>query len=285
MIYTKKANFPYPVLMNFTDDYIDARFELDVNIKDNTDEYIVDVTWEISSKYIKDLLRYKKASLYLIIKSKDNQFYELEYSRNPQIIIPRRKLCINARTVMQLIIQTKEDLYFNNNSDLNTFYGDAKSEICVRNGNALGFSNIVVFDGSQNKPLDLFERKVDKDIKSDIEIALEEETILLTYKSEELQFTGIQNSKELNYPYIYMGLQKALMEFLYHNSSINPEEGIQIDEMDPPGNALELKLYSLMQAKNVTELSMDNIDEVVYKISDNLLMRYKDAVRGIGNAN
>ena len=30
---------------------------------------------------------------------------------------------------------------------------------------------------------------------------------------------------------------------------------------------------------------MDNIDEVVYKISDNLLMRYKDAVRGIGNAN
>lgn len=48
MIYTKKANFPYPVLMNFTDDYIDARFELDVNIKDNTDEYIVDVTWEIS---------------------------------------------------------------------------------------------------------------------------------------------------------------------------------------------------------------------------------------------
>ena len=75
------------------------------------------------------------------------------------------------------------------------------------------------------------------------------------------------------------------MEFLYHNSSINPEEGIQIDEMDPPGNALELKLYSLMQAKNVTELSMDNIDEVVYKISDNLLMRYKDAVRGIGNAN
>lgn len=285
MIYTKKANFPYPVLMNFTDDYVDARFELDVNIRDNTDEYIVDVTWEISSKYIKDLLRDKKASLYLIIKSKDNQFYELEYSRNPQIIIPRRKLCINTRTVMQLIIQTKENLYFNNNSDLNTFYEDAKSEICVRKGNALGFSNVVVFDGSQNKPLDLFERKVDKDIKSDIEISLEAETILLTYKSEELQFTGIQNSKELNYPYIYMGLQKALMEFLYNNNSMNSEEGIQIDEMDPPSNALELKLYSLMQAKNVTELSMDNIDEVVYKISDNLLTRYKDAVRGIGNAN
>ena len=82
-----------------------------------------------------------------------------------------------------------------------------------------------------------------------------------------------------------MGLQKALMEFLYNNNSMNSEEGIQIDEMDPPSNALELKLYSLMQAKNVTELSLDNIEEVVYKISDNLLTRYKDAGRGIGNAN
>lgn len=66
------------------------------------------------------------------------------------------------------------------------------------------------------------------------------------------------------------------MQFLYHNNPISVEEGIQIDEMDPPGGALELKLYSLMQAKNVTELSMDNMDEVIYKISDNLLARYKD---------
>ena len=285
MIYTKKANFPYPILMNFTDDYTDARFELDVNIRDNSDEYIVDVMWDISSKYITGLFRNKKASLYLIIKSKDNQFYELQYSRNPQIIIPRRKLCINTRTVMQLIIQVKEDIDFSDNYDLNTFYENTKSEICIKKGNALGFSNIVVFDGSQNKPLDLFERKVDKDIKSDVEISLGTETILITYKNEELQFSGIQNSKELNYTYIYMGLQKALMQFLYHNNPISVEEGIQIDEMDPPGSALELKLYSLMQAKNVTELSMDNMDEVIYKISDNLLSRYKDAVRGLGNAN
>lgn len=39
MIYTKKANFPYPVLMNFTDDYNEPEFELDVNIFDNTDDY------------------------------------------------------------------------------------------------------------------------------------------------------------------------------------------------------------------------------------------------------
>ena len=55
--------------------------------------------------------------------------------------------------------------------------------------------------------------------------------------------------------------------------------------MEPPENPLESKLYSLMQAKNITELSMDNLDEVVYQISDNLLMKYHDAVRGLRSAN
>lgn len=285
MIYTKKANFPYPVLMNFTDDYLDPEFELDVMIRDNTDEYVLDITWKVSSDFIKNLLRTRKADLILIIKSKDNQFHKLDYTRKPQVRIPKKKLCINARTVMQLMIQANEDISFEQNYDLNTFYDEIKNEIAVAAGNALGFSNTIIFDGSQNKPFELFEKKIDKDIKSDIEIRLGTETILIVYKKEEYQFVGIQGSKEFNYPYIYMGLQKALINFLLHANPENPEEGIQVDEMEPPENPLESKLYSLMHAKNITELSMENLDEVVYQISDNLLMRYHDAVRGLRGAN
>lgn len=186
---------------------------------------------------------------------------------------------------MQLMIQANEDISFEQNHDLNTFYDEIKNEITVVAGNALGFSNTVIFDGSQNKPFELFEKKIDKDIKSDVEIRLDAETILIVYKKEEYQFVGIQGSKEFNYPYIYMGLQKALINFLLHANPENPEEGIQVDEMEPPENPLESKLYSLMQAKNITELSMENLDEVVYQISDNLLMRYHDAVRGLRGAN
>lgn len=285
MIYTKKANFPYPVLMNFTDDYLEPEFELDVMIRDNTDEYVLDITWKASSDFIKNLLRTGKADLILIIKSKDNQFHKLDNKRKPQVRIPKKKLCINARTVMQLMIQAKEDISFEQNHDLNTFYDEVKNEITVVSGNALGFSNTVIFDGSQNKPFELFEKKIDKDIKSDVEIRLDAETILIVYKKEEYQFVGIQGSKEFNYPYIYMGLQKALINFLLHANPENPEEGIQVDEMEPPENPLESKLYSLMHAKNITELSMENLDEVVYQISDNLLMRYHDAVRGLRGAN
>ena len=285
MIYTKKANFPYPVLMNFTDDYLEPEFELDVMIRDNTDEYALDITWKVSSDFIKNLLRTGKAELILIIKSKDNQFHKLDYTRKPQVRIPKKKLCINARTVMQLMIQANEDISFEQNYDLNTFYDEIKNEITVVAGNALGFSNTVIFDGSQNNPFELFEKKIDKDIKSDVEIRLGTETILIVYKKEEYQFVGIQGSKEFNYPYIYMGLQKALINFLLHANPENPEEGIQVDEMEPPENPLESKLYSLMHAKNITELSMENLDEVVYQISDNLLMRYHDVVRGLRGAN
>lgn len=61
MIYTKKANFPYPVLMNFSDDYLDPEFELDVMIKDNTDDFLIEVTWEISSAYIKGFVETGKS--------------------------------------------------------------------------------------------------------------------------------------------------------------------------------------------------------------------------------
>lgn len=283
MIYTKKANFPYPVLMNFSDDYQDPEFSLDVMIKDNTDDFLIEVAWDISFDYIYELLKTGKANLYLIIKSKDNQFFKLQPKKKTQQSIPKRKLCIHARTTMQLMVQAAETLEFSDNNDLNTFYDAIKEEIQVKAGNVLAFSNTVIFDGEQNKPYDLFEKQIDSDINSDVEIRLGAETILVVYKNEQYQFAEVQNSKELNYPYLYLGLQKALISFLMHANPDNPDEGVDVEEMEPPENALESKLYSLMQSKNISELSMENIDEVIYKISDNLIMKYHNAVRGMHN--
>jgi hypothetical protein len=283
VIYTKKANFPYPVLMNFSDDYQDPEFSLDVMIKDNTDDFLIEVAWDISSDYIYELLKTGKANLYLIIKSKDNQFFKLQLKKKTQQSIPKRKLCIHARTTMQLMVQAAETLEFSDNNDLNTFYDAIKEEIQVKAGNVLAFSNTVIFDGEQNKPYDLFEKQIDSDINSDVEIRLGAETILVVYKNEQYQFAEVQNSKELNYPYLYLGLQKALISFLMHANPDNPDEGVDVEEMEPPENALESKLYSLMQSKNISELSMENIDEVIYKISDNLIMKYHNAVRGMHN--
>lgn len=285
MIYTKKANFPYPVLMNFTDDYINPEFDLDVMLRADQDNYILEITWEINSDFIKSLLADGRAVLVLIIKSKDNQYHFLDYVEKPKISISKTRLSLNERTVMQLMIQTKEEISFAANDDLNAYYDDMKSGIMIPAGKALGFSGTVILDGSQKKPYELFEKKVDRTIQSDVEIRLSDETIVIVYKDEELQFADIQNSRELNYPYLYMGLQKALIAFILHENPASPEEGLSIYEMDPPQNALDGKLYNLMVAKGIAELNINNIDETIYRMSDNLVSRYADVVRGLHSGN
>ena len=76
-----------------------------------------------------------------------------------------------------------------------------------------------------------------------------------------------------------MGLQKALTRFIRRNVEDKDDEEIDIDSMDIPEDELDLKLYNLMKKKMVQELSYDNIDEVIYKISDKILERYSSAVR------
>ena len=285
MIYTKKANFPYPVLMNYTDDYQNAEFELDVNLRDNSDNYILDITWSVSSRFIQDLLKRGKAVLVLIIKSKDNQFFFLKYGKKLQQIISKNKLSFNTKTVIQLMIQTRERVSFCENPDLNPFYDDIKPDINIAPGNVLGFSNTVIFDGSQQKPFDLFEKMVNPNINSDIEIRLGNETIIIVYKNESLQFPDVQRSRQLNYPYLYMGLQKALTAFILHANPDNPDDGVIIEGMDLPQNSLDIKLYNLMKAKNIDEISFNTMDEAIYQMSDNMITQYTDAVRGLQNEN
>jgi hypothetical protein len=48
-----------------------------------------------------------------------------------------------------------------------------------------------------------------------------------------------------------------------------------------PENVLDFKLYQLMIKKMVEELSVDNIDEVIYQISDRIIEKFTSAVKGL----
>lgn len=284
MIYSKKANFPYPILMNNSDDYKNAEFEFDVSLQENTDSYIFKIDCHISSKFLLKLIRAKSARLLLIIKSKDNQYHIIQQDTNIEVKVLKSKLSLNNRTVLQLMIQATDNINFENNYDLNYFYDEYKDKIIVHKGMALGFSNLVTFDGSQKKPYDIFEKKVDNTIKSDIEIRLSDETIIIVYKKDTMQFQDLPQSRNLNNPYIYLGLQKALFRFLA-NYAKNIEEGIKLEEISELNNALDQKLYRLMISKSIDEVTLDNIDEIIYLISDNILKKYVDTIRGIYNGN
>lgn len=278
MIYKKDANFPYPLLTNTSNSYDGCNFTLDIELNENTYEYIFQINYDIESDFIKRMIRENKAQLVLVVQSKDNKFFNL--SLNEKIkTIPKNRISLSKRTTIQLLIQSKEEINFKENNDLNTFYGSIKDQINVPKHSILGFSNSVMFDGSTAKPLELFEKKVDQNLKSEVKVELGSETIIINYKSDELQFIDSPVSSTINNIYVYMGLQKALYRFV--NTYGGEDEEVDLEELDLPTDGLDLKLYGLMKSKMIKNVSLENIDEVICSITDRILEKYTSAVRGL----
>ena len=275
MIYKKDANFPYPVLTNSSNSYKDCNFTLDVNLEENTHNYRFTIEYDIDSEFINELLNYGQAELILVVQSKDNKFFILKNGEK-YIEISKSRISLSKRTTIQLLIKAKENISFKNNYDLSEFYEEFKDQIIVPKNSVLGFSNSLIFEGSTTKPLEIFEKKIDPNLKCDIKIELGSETIIINYKNEALQFRDSSQSGSLNNPYIYMGLQKALYRFIINNG--NGEE-VDLDSIDYPTEGLDFKLYNLMKKKMITNLNLDNMDEVIHTISDKIIDKYAVAVR------
>ncbi|MGG4468464.1 hypothetical protein ABER68_10580 [Paenibacillus alvei] len=278
MIYIKDVNFPYPLLTNTSTSYDSSDFIFEVELQENARSYHFIINYEISSDFITRLLVRGQAQLVLVIQSKDNKFYKLLPTQK-SVEIAKSRISLSKRTTLQLHLLSKEEISFAENGDLNEFYNLFRDEIVVPKNSILGFSNIVVFEGSLAKPLDLFEKKLDPELRSDIKIELGSETIIIHYKHENLQFNDLPMSNRLNNPFIYMGLQKALHRFIVIHGE--GEEFVDLQEIDVPSDELDLKLYNLMKKKAIQELSIDTIDEVIYAISDRIMERYMNAVRGL----
>ena len=277
MIFSKNAIFPYPVLKNELDDYTENIFNLEVDLKDNTNEFIFEITYEIGSDYIKNLIDTKKAALFLVIRAKDNKFFRVE--NNSKVSIPKNRISLDNRTSIQLIIRAEEQIDFQDNNDLTDFYTGIKTKISIDKHCLLGLSNVVIFDGSMRKPFDIFEKRISSDLNSDIKIEVGSETIIIEYKHEDYQFVTSPNSSILNYPYIYMGMQKALMNMITEKS----EDGESLDftDMEMPEEPLYAKLYNLLKSKGIDGVDIKNIDEVIYKSSDRILETFSNVIKGL----
>lgn len=280
MIYKKEANFPFPMLINDTTSYNDSTFLLDADLEEDTYEYQFTFEFEIGSSFIDSLIENKEVKLVLIVQTKDNKVIELEKDQN-SIRIPKKHISINERTSLQLHLVADKEICLKNNNDLNEFYDSFKKNILLPKYSSLGFSNIVVLEGRMKKPLELFEKRLDIGLPSEIKIELGTETIIIHYKEPEFQFNEM--SKSFTNPYIYLGLNKALTNFILTYGDTD-EESVSLSNIQAPDNLLDLKLYQLMQSKMVDEINVDNIDEIISRISDRIIGRYVYAVKGLTNS-
>ena len=280
MIYKKDANFPYPILTNTSNAYNNAKFHLVIGLDEIGNDYCFEPQYDISSEFIKSQIQSENASLILVVQNKDTKFYEMDQDQK-FIKIPRERISIKEKTSIQLLIKAKEDISSINNEDLSDFYGNFKESILVPKNSILGLSNIITLNVIK-KPQELFEKKIDPNLKGPFEIELSNETIILKFKNENYQFVDIPNNRDLNNAYIREGLGRAVINFVINNGE---ENVVEIDEIDPPEVELDFKLYNLMKSRNVKEVSLENIDEVVNIIGNNIIEKFTNAVRGLYNGN
>lgn len=286
MIYTKKANFPYPILMNESEEYLNSEFMIEVSefmVKDS--EYKIKFKYNLSSKFILRLINEGKASIILIIKERNNQFFEIENIKEEvnelEISIPKNKLYLTGRTVFQMIIKTNTDINFKNNNDLNFFYNDYKSEIRLKRGMSLGFSNILSYTGNTKEAVELFEKRVQSDQVPDFQVELTNSSIVLSFKNEEMQLKEYSYQKNLMNPYIYIGLYKALCSILINQNS----DRVEVKDIDYAQSGLLEKLYKLLINKNIEYITLDEIDKIIHKISEGILEKFTNEVRRIKDEN
>jgi hypothetical protein len=277
MIFDRESTFPYPILSKFTTDYPFARFNLEVSIEDSPTNYIFKIDYEINSDFINDLIQKNKAKIYFLIESKDSKFFE---TKKNSISIPKNRITLSKKTYIQLVVMATENFSFESNHDLDEFYKNDKKNIMIEKFNILALSNVERFNGDLKKPFKLFEKRVDSSLKSDIKVEFTQECIVLVYRNKDFQFGNFRKKNSLNNHFIYIGLQKALMRFIVDLSPENKQE-IYIEELNEPDNPLFRKLFNLMKIKGVDHLNFENIDEVIYKITDKIIEKHFNAIEDL----
>lgn len=282
MIFDKDVSFPYPVLYNSSNDYLNSEFIVKTTFIDDDDSYIFQFSFQITSQFIENLVNQGKAEIYITIASKDTKFKKIDIN-NKQIVIMKNQISLNDFTRIQAFIITKQQIRFDKNNDLDKYYDNYKKDIYLDSSSVLAISNIEKYDGGLRKPFDIFEYRIDSRIDSDIKINLERESIVIIYRDIKYQYNEFYSKKSLNNHYVYLGLQKVLMQLL---KEVGIEEVIDFTQsVDDPSSPLLRKIITFLKTKKITELNESNIDSVIHKISDKIIDKHYKAIEGLRNQN
>lgn len=245
-------------------------------------EYVFEFDYDISSEFIKKLILENKVSLIFIVYSIDSQFKVIPYGTK-EISFPKNRLSLKRNTKVQLQLQTNEEISFKTCTELTPFYDNLKEEITVPRYSLIGYSEIETYLGSSNDSITLFESSVNPNIKSAFEVELGSQTITLVFRNAEYALNALTNTGNLQNMYFYIGLAKALGQFVNENLSDSPdEEYVDIDSVSKEqSNDLNQKLLDLMINKGVQSIGLDNIDEVIDQISDQIIERFVNEVKEV----
>lgn len=277
MIYKKDANFPYPILSSNTPAYEEEDFTIKISFEEDGDVFRFKVKEQLTSAFMEGLILKGMAQYVLVIQSKDTKFFTLN-PNHMQVEIPKNRMSLSNRTSIQLHIVAKSVIRFTENNELNSFYDALKTSIVIPKLSMLGFSNIVTFEGGMKNPLDIFEKRLNPELKSAIKFELGSECIVLHFRDEETQFQSMSKANAFINPYLYTGLRMALERFV-QNYAEEDDDVVELSQITQPEDLLDFKLYNLMTSKGIESLDIENIDEVIGRISHQIIEKYVKAIK------
>lgn len=277
MIYNKEASFSYPVFAENNNSYANPHFNFDVsNLTATDDEYIFTIEYDLNSSFLNELIEQQEASFVFIINTSDNFFVKLEPGQKI-IRVSNKRLSFNSRATIQLQIQAEKTIQFNNADGLNTFYELFKANVEVDKYSLLGYTQKVTYTNPDKYPIDLFRYKIDSNLPHDFEIELTPNDIVMKVRIERYLFPNIINRNSMLNMYIYVGLSRALNQFMRNNiQKTNGEEEAEIwlDTLSTTDSILNEKLLELMKDHAVEYVSYENIDDVIHQISDRIIDKF-----------
>lgn len=281
MIYKKDASFSYPILANTSSSYTDNEFFFDIkNLTEKNDDYVFQFEYNIGSAFLKNLIDKKFVGLNLVIQSKDNKFFRL-HKYQTEFKVPKNRLSLTNTTTLQLQLQSLREVSFENCEGLNELYNDLKSNIQVSKYTLMGYSNTVTYDGEGTKPLELFETQIDPDIKSSFKVELGTNTVILKFKDSSYLMSDLHKKNIINM-YIYEGLSRALYQFIQNFKDDPNEESVDLNSIHITNDdVLYDKLKNLMLSKGIDNLNYEDVDDVIFTITDSIIDKYVTSIREV----
>lgn len=138
---------PYPILSNYSDDYINSKYSVEIKSSLEFDKIIIRVNFMLENDYIKKLIENQKAVYTVHVECPITSYrYAVNSTESIEISIPS-DMVKNHIEVCTFIVanETIEDFYCN---EFNDDYGNTK--FVVRKGNKLAISEMAIISIKKN---------------------------------------------------------------------------------------------------------------------------------------
>lgn len=139
---------PYPILSDYSDDYIDSSYNVEIKSSLVFNKIIISVKFKLENDYLKKLIEDKKAKYTVHIECPITSYrlavtsnQDIEISIDPDMVKNQIEVC-----TFIVATETIEDFYCDK---FNSDYGDIR--FVVRKGNKLAISEMAIINIKKNK--------------------------------------------------------------------------------------------------------------------------------------